>query len=275
MKKVCKVCPHHCSIGEGQLGFCRARTNIDGEITCENYGKLTSIALDPIEKKPFARFLPGSLVLSVGSYGCNLRCPFCQNNEISMTSSEKINTQKVMPEKLVGMAASIKDQGNIGIAYTYNEPLISYEYVRDCAKLAKEKDLKNVVVTNGFICEEPLMELLPYIDAMNIDLKSFSEEFYKKIRGNLETVKRTISLAAKQCHVEVTNLIIPGENDGEDEMKKLSSWLASINPEIPLHVTRFFPRWLMRSKKATPVEKIYRLSEIARENLRYVYEGNI
>lgn len=192
-----------------------------------------------------------------------------------MTSSEKINTQKVMPEKLVGMAASIKDQGNIGIAYTYNEPLISYEYVRDCAKLAKEKDLKNVVVTNGFICEEPLMELLPYIDAMNIDLKSFSEEFYKKIRGNLETVKRTISLAAKQCHVEVTNLIIPGENDGEDEMKKLSSWLASINPEIPLHVTRFFPRWLMRSKKATPVEKIYRLSEIARENLRYVYEGNI
>lgn len=159
MKKVCKVCPHHCSIGEGQLGFCRARTNIDGEITCENYGKLTSIALDPIEKKPFARFFPGSLVLSVGSYGCNLRCPFCQNNEISMTSSEKINTQKVMPEKLVGMAASIKDQGNIGIAYTYNEPLISYEYVRDCAKLAKEKDLKNVVVTNGFICEEPLMKL--------------------------------------------------------------------------------------------------------------------
>ena len=233
------------------------------------------MALDPIEKKPLNRFLPGSYILSVGSYGCNFRCPFCQNSGISMTSGEIINTEKVMPETLVNMALSLTNKGNIGIAYTYNEPMISYEYVMDSARLAKEKGLKNVVVTNGYICERPLLELLPFIDAMNIDLKAFSDNFYKKVRGDLETVKRTISLAAKQCHVEITTLIIPDENDGENEMKELSSWIASVNPDIPLHVTRFFPRWLMRSKKPTPVEKIYRLAEIARENLRYVYEGNI
>lgn len=275
MKKVCEICPHHCSIDEGQLGFCRARTNIDGKIVCENYGKLTSIALDPIEKKPLNRFFPGSLILSVGSYGCNLRCSFCQNNSISMACSENINTEKVMPETLVSMAMGLINKGNIGIAYTYNEPLISYEYVMDCARLAKKNGLKNVVVTNGYICEKPLLELLPFIDAMNIDLKAFSDKFYKKIKGDLETVKTTISLAAKQCHVEVTTLIIPDENDEEDEMKELSSWLASVNPDIPLHVTRFFPRWLMMNKSATPVEKLYRLADIARENLRFVYEGNI
>ncbi|NLX77050.1 MAG: AmmeMemoRadiSam system radical SAM enzyme [Clostridiaceae bacterium] len=275
MKKVCDVCPHHCKISEGQLGFCRARTNRDGKIVCENYGKLTSIALDPVEKKPLHRFFPGSFILSVGSYGCNLRCPFCQNSGISMTCGDQINTERVMPKELVNVAKSLTDKGNIGIAYTYNEPLIGYEYVMDCARLAKEEGLKNVAVTNGYICEGPLMKLLPFIDAMNIDLKAFTEEFYKKVRGNIETVKRTIALAAKKCHVEVTTLIIPGENDSEEEMEKLSSWLASINPEIPLHVTRFFPRWLMKSKKPTPVEKIYRLADVARKNLRYVYEGNI
>jgi len=275
LKKVCDVCPHHCKISEGQLGFCRARTNRDGKIVCENYGKLTSIALDPVEKKPLHRFFPGSFILSVGSYGCNLRCPFCQNSGISMTCGDQINTERVMPKELVNVAKSLTDKGNIGIAYTYNEPLIGYEYVMDCARLAKEEGLKNVAVTNGYICEGPLMKLLPFIDAMNIDLKAFTEEFYKKVRGNIETVKRTIALAAKKCHVEVTTLIIPGENDSEEEMEKLSSWLASINPEIPLHVTRFFPRWLMKSKKPTPVEKIYRLADVARKKLRYVYEGNI
>ncbi|ANX00103.1 radical SAM protein [Thermoclostridium stercorarium subsp. leptospartum DSM 9219] len=275
MKAVCEICPHHCSIDEGQLGFCRARTNKNGEIVCENYGKLTSIALDPIEKKPLKRFFPGSFILSVGSYGCNLKCPFCQNYEISMTCGGKISTEKVMPELLVDMAESLVSRGNIGIAYTYNEPLISYEYVMDCARLAKRKSLKNVVVTNGYICEKPLEELLPYIDAMNIDLKSFSNEFYKNIKGDLETVKNTITLAAKNCHVEVTTLIIPGENDSGEEMEELSAWLASISPEIPLHVTRFFPRYLMTEKKPTPVDKILKLADVARKNLRYVYEGNI
>jgi len=275
LKKVCEICPHHCAIEEGKTGFCNARTNIDGVIVCDNYGKLTAIALDPIEKKPLKRFFPGSFILSAGSYGCNLRCPFCQNCEISMAGGDMINTEYVTPEKLVSMAKSLINRGNIGIAYTYNEPMISFEYVMECSRLARENRLKNVVVTNGYICEEPLTKLLPYIDAMNIDLKAFTDEFYKKIKGDLETVKTTISTAAKQCHVEVTTLIIPGENDGDDEMIELSSWLASVNPDIPLHITRFFPRWRMLDKEATPVGTIYRLADIAREKLHYVYEGNI
>lgn len=275
MKKVCEICPHHCAIEEGKLGLCRGRTNIGGEIVCENYGKITSIALDPIEKKPLNRFYPGSFILSAGSYGCNLRCSFCQNSSISMTCGDETDYEQVMPGELVNIADSLRNKGNIGIAYTYNEPLISYEYVMDCAKHAKEKGLKNVVVTNGYICEEPLLKILSFIDAMNIDLKAFTDEFYKKINGDLETVKRTIQLAAKQCHVEVTTLIIPGENDSTDEMRQLSSWLASVDPDIPLHVTRFFPRWRMRDRQATPVETVYRLADIAREKLHYVYEGNI
>lgn len=275
MKVVCNICPHHCYIGEGKLGFCKARKNIGGEIICENYGKLTSIAVDPIEKKPLNRFYAGSSILSVGSYGCNLRCPHCQNNRISMTSGGKVETQEVMPEKLIDLAEILKARGNIGIAYTYNEPLIGYEYVKDCAKLAKQKGLKNVVVTNGYICEGPLLELLPFIDAMNIDLKAFTDEFYQTMQGDLKTVKTTIAHAAKQCHVEVTTLIIPDENDSEEEMKQLSAWLASIDSNIPLHISRFFPSWHTVDKCPTPVETIYRLAEIARGNLRYVYEGNI
>jgi len=168
-----------------------------------------------------------------------------------------------------------KIRGNIGIAYTYNEPLVSYEFVRDCAVLAREKELKNVVVTNGYICSEPLLELLPFIDAMNIDLKAFTDKFYRKMRGDLETVKTTITLAAEQCHVEVTTLVIPGENDSEEEMEQLSSWLASVNPEIPYHISRFFPRFEMQDRGPTPVDTIYRLAGVARKHLKYVYEGNV
>ena len=275
MKLECGICPHHCSLEEGQRGLCRARMNISGTVTCENYGKLSAMALDPIEKKPLYQFHPGSKILSVGSYGCNLRCVFCQNNEISMASPEKIHTDQVMPEKLVDYALKTRNRGNIGIAYTYNEPLVSYEFVRDCAALAREDGLKNVVVTNGYICSEPLVQLLPYLDAMNIDLKAFTEEFYHKMRGDLETVKNSIALAAKECHVEVTTLIIPGENDSEDEMEKLSSWLASINPEIPYHISRFFPRFEMQDRGPTPLDTIYRLADVARKHLKYVYEGNV
>ncbi len=274
MKTECQICPHHCKLDEGQTGFCHARVNHNGTIICKNYGKLTAIALDPIEKKPLRRFFPGSRILSAGSYGCNLRCLFCQNSEISMTDGNQINTDKVSPEELVHHASELKNKGNIGIAYTYNEPLVGWEYVRDSAVLAKSRGLVNVVVTNGYICSGPLMELLPDIDAMNIDLKAFTESFYNKMSGDLETVKTTITLAAKQCHVEVTTLIIPGENDSEDEMNELSLWLSSVNPEIPLHITRFFPRWHMLDRDATSVETISWLSEIAKRNLRYVYMGN-
>jgi len=274
MKVICELCPHHCALEEGKTGICRARKNVQGTIICENYGKVTSMALDPIEKKPLHCFYPGSRILSVGSYGCNLRCPFCQNSDISMADAGTAETQFVSPETLVEKALALVKQGNIGIAYTYNEPLVGYEYVLDCAKLAREHTLKNVLVTNGTICEKPLLELLPYIDAMNIDLKAFTERFYKMIGGDLETVKQTIRLAARTSHVEITTLIVPGENDSEAEMDALSLWLASVDPEIPLHVTRFFPRWKMTDRDATPVKTVYALAQIARRHLKYVYEGN-
>ncbi len=275
MKAKCNICPHHCELEEGRLGICRGRRNMGGEVVSENYGKLTALALDPIEKKPLYHYYPGSRILSVGSYGCNLNCPFCQNYDISMTGGGETEFQEITCEELVAKALEVKSRGNIGIAYTYNEPLIGYEFVRDSAKLAKSRGLKNVAVTNGYICEEPLKELLPLIDAFNIDLKSFTEGFYHKLRGDLATVKQSIKLASVRCHVEVTTLIIPGENDSEVEMKALSGWLAGIDPEIPLHISRFFPRWRMQDRSATPVEKVFRLAEIARKNLKYVYEGNV
>ncbi|NLX93393.1 MAG: AmmeMemoRadiSam system radical SAM enzyme [Clostridiales bacterium] len=273
MKVICTLCPHHCALEEGKTGLCRARKNVQGTIISESYGKVTSIALDPIEKKPLNRFYPGGMILSVGSFGCNLRCPFCQNSDIA-TADSSIQTQHVSPETLVNKALELTPRGNIGIAYTYNEPLVGYEYVLDCARLARENNIKNVVVTNGMICEEPLLALLPYIDAMNIDLKAYTESFYKKLGGDLATVKNTIHLAAKACHVEVTTLIIPGENDSVAEMDALSSWLASIDSSIPLHISRFFPQWQMKDCAATPVKTVYALAEVARKHLEYVYEGN-
>jgi pyruvate formate lyase activating enzyme len=246
----------------------------DGKVVSENYGRITAMALDPIEKKPLYHFYQGSKILSVGSYGCNLRCPWCQNHDISMVKGKDIDFGNTSPEALVKQAYDLKGRGNIGIAYTYNEPLIGYEFVKDCSTLAKEKGLKNVVVTGGFICEEPLRELLPLIDAFNIDLKGFSHAFYEKLKGDLDTVKNTIAIAAANCHVEVTTLIIPGDNDSEEEMEALSSWLSSISPDIPLHISRFFPRWKMQDREATPVETVYRLADIARRKLKNVYEGN-
>ncbi len=274
MRTECEICPHRCKIEEGHVGLCRARRNQDGRILCGNYGNLTALALDPIEKKPLYHFYPGSRILSVGSYGCNLSCPFCQNCDISMVGANGIESQQVTVAELVGKAWELRSSGNIGIAYTYNEPLIGFEFVRDCAVEVKKLGLKNVAVTNGYICEKPLRELLPLIDAFNIDLKGFTEEFYHKLRGDLATVKQTIRLAAEQSHVEVTTLIIPGENDSEEEMEELSGWIADLNPEIPLHISRFFPRYHMKDRNATPVSKVYRLAEVARRKLRYVHEGN-
>lgn len=191
-----------------------------------------------------------------------------------MVSKDEALTEYKEPEHIVNLALSLKDRNNIGIAYTYNEPLIGYEYVRDCAMLAKKHGLKNVVVTNGCFEEMVLEEIIPYIDAFNIDLKGFTDEFYKKLGGDLDTVKNFIKMAAKHAHVEVTTLIIPSENDSEEEMRDLSKFLADISPEIPLHVSRFFPTYKMIDRPATEVAKVYRLADLARENLRYVYEGN-
>lgn len=274
MKATCDLCIHHCVLEEGQTGVCRARANENGNVICLNYGKLTSLALDPIEKKPLRRFYPGSRILSVGSFGCNLRCPFCQNHSISMAENDSVQTIYMRPDQLVAQALALRPHGNIGLAYTYNEPLVGYEYVWDCAALARDCGLKNVLVSNGTISQLPWEKLLPLIDAANIDLKGFAPSWYKRLGGNLETVKRNIRLAAGACHLEVTTLLIPGENDSEEEIHALASWLASIDAAIPLHLSRFFPCFEMKDRSSTPVEKVFRLAEIARESLRFVYTGN-
>ena len=272
---VCGICPRHCSLKEGQAGVCRARSNRGGAVVCDNYGAVTALALDPIEKKPLYHFHPGSYILSAGSFGCNMRCPFCQNSHISMVGAESAKPgPRTRPEQLVEEALAERNRGNIGLAYTYNEPLVGYEFVLDCARLAAEAGLENVLVTNGYICPEPLRKLLPYIHAMNIDLKGFRGEYYARLGGDLETVKETIKTAAGVCHVEVTTLIVPGENDSESEIANLAAWLADISPDMPYHVSRFFPRWKMAGMEPTPAPVVYHLANIAREYLRYVYEGN-
>lgn len=271
---ICELCFHHCGLSEGQTGFCRARACRDGAIVPLNYGKLTSLALDPIEKKPLRRFRPGSLILSAGSFGCNLRCPFCQNHPISMAADGEAETAEVSPEALADKALELAPRGSIGVAYTYNEPLIGYEYVRDCAALVRGRGMVNVLVTNGTIEEKPWRELLPLIDAVNIDLKGFTPEWYRKLGGDLEAVKRSIALAAEQCHVEVTTLLVPGENDSAGEVRTLAQWLASVDRDIPLHLSRFFPRYRMTDKQATPVETVYQLADEAKAYLSFVYTGN-
>ncbi|MEI8199388.1 MAG: AmmeMemoRadiSam system radical SAM enzyme [Eubacteriales bacterium] len=270
----CGICPHRCNLKEGQTGLCRARSNRGGQIRCDNYGLVTSLALDPIEKKPLHRFFPGSTILSAGSFGCNMHCPFCQNFEISMADINTSAYTSISPEKLISQAVSLKSKDNIGVAFTYNEPFVGYEYVWDSSVLAHKNDLKTVLVTNGYVNEEPLLRLLPYIDAMNIDLKTFSGEYYRLLGGNLEDVKRTISLSSLACHVEVTTLIVPGQNDTDEEMRSLSAWLASVNPDIPLHISRFFPRYKMLDRPATNIKTVYHLAGIARDALHFVYEGN-
>lgn len=270
----CTLCPHHCRLAPGAVGFCRARENVDGTIVDRNYGLLTSLALDPIEKKPLRRFHPGSMILSAGSFGCNLRCPFCQNASISQVGEEAARW-KVTPRELLQLALEYKEKaGNIGVAFTYNEPLVGYEYMRDCAKLLKEQGLATVLVTNGMIDPAAWQALLPLIDAANIDLKGFTPDFYEWLQGDLETVKTNIRAAVEAgCHVEVTTLVIPGRNDSDEEMEQEAAWLAGLSPELPLHLSRYFPRWQLATP-ATPVPTVYHLAAVARKWLKYVYEGN-
>ncbi|QSZ26766.1 AmmeMemoRadiSam system radical SAM enzyme [Aceticella autotrophica] len=265
----CLLCPHDCMIKEGKYGFCNVRKNVNGTLNTENYGIVTAIALDPMEKKPLYHFYPGRYILSVGTFGCNLRCAFCQNWEISQ---QKLEGNFALPEQLIHIAKS--QENNIGIAYTYNEPTIWFEYVIECAKAARENGLKNVLVSNGFINIEPLKELLKYIDAMNIDIKAFTDEYYRKLcYGKLDNVLRTVEVAAKSCHVEITTLLVTGENDNVDEMEKLAKWLSGINKNIPLHFTRYFPHYKM-TNPPTPIETLKLVSETGKKYLNYVYTGN-
>ncbi len=271
----CPVCPHHCLIPEGSCGRCGARKNRNGKIQCVNYGTLTSIAMDPIEKKPLAFYYPGSFILSVGSFGCNMACPFCQNYEISDPgAASRIPSYHLSPEQLCALAEKESQRGNIGVAFTYNEPLIGYEYVRDCAKLLRENGMKTVLVTNGMAERSIFEELLPFIDAMNIDLKGFRPEIYQRLGGDLETVKTSITLAASRCHVELTSLIVPGFNDSLEDMQTEADWIAGIDPDLPLHLTRYFPRHKMHAP-ATDLSLLQQLKKIAQGRLSRVLLGNV
>ena len=278
----CELCPHRCVIAEHASGICGARENRGGAIIASGYGQVSSTALDPIEKKPLSMFHPGTYILSIGGYGCNLRCPFCQNFEISIEYEQargakpgggETDAYYLTPGDVAGLAVRTIPKGNIGVAYTYNEPLINYEFLYDCAELVRKAGMYNIIVTNGYINKEPLRNLLPLIDAMNIDLKGFSDAFYKKTGGSLEAVKETIAESRAHCHVEVTTLVIPGEN--EDDVIELSKWLASVDAGIPLHLTRFFPRYRYRDREPTPRETIYRLRDVAKTRLNNVFAGNV
>lgn len=275
-KKIqCRLCPHNCALTLNQTGKCRARKNIEGKLYSLTYGIASSVAIDPIEKKPLYHFYPGSMILSIGSFGCNFKCGFCQNWEISHVGIEEADYYKeVSPQQLLVYAQRYRD--NIGISYTYNEPLINFEFVLETAKLFHQKGYKNVLVTNGFINKEPLLELLPYIDAANIDLKSFNKEFYKKIcDGNLDFVLQTIeTFFENKKHIELTTLVIPQHNDSEKEIGEIVNYVASLSKNIPLHFSRYYPMYKFEVP-ATSVNVLKKFYDIARQKLNYVYLGNV
>lgn len=277
----CNVCHNHCDLEEDREGLCKARICRDGKVVPKNYGHVTSIALDPIEKKPLNLFYPGSKIISVGSYGCNLRCPFCQNHEISYDFGKEYpyGFREMSPKEVADIALEYKDEGNIGVAFTYNEPLVGYEFVVDAAKKVHENGMKTVLVSNGNVTLEVAKQVIPHIDAMNIDLKGFTDKYYQEVLcGDRKLVMDFISMAAEVCHVEVTTLIVPGFNDSEDEIKELSKWVASLDngrgkEKVALHLSRYFPRFKMDTP-ATDVDLIYRLRSVAAKELDHVFTGN-
>ena len=270
---LCLLCPHGCRIADGQVGLCRVRKNVGGSLFSLNYGRVSAVHLDPVEKKPLFHFHPGSLILSLGTVGCNLACSFCQNWTIAHTG-DTAGTRLLSPEHAVAMAQA--EPGNIGLAYTYNEPFIWYEYVLETAERARASGLKNVLVTNGYVQEEPLRRMLPLIDAMNVDVKSTRQEFYRELcRGTPEPPRRTVEIAKEcGCLVEVTNLVIPNWNDGEEDLRALIDWVAGVDPNMPLHFSRYHPDYRL-AEPPTPAETLFRARELAREKLRYVYVGNL
>jgi pyruvate formate lyase activating enzyme len=266
----CTLCPNACLIAEGKHGVCRVRFNRDGRLDIPFYGRISALAVDPIEKKPLYHYYPGASILSAGFVGCSLRCGFCQNWHISQSTSAE--TQFLSPEKMV---AAAQRGGSFGIAYTYSEPLIHIEYLLETAALAREAGLKNVLVSNGYINREPAEEVLGLVDAANIDLKAFDPAFYREeTGGDLEEVKRFIAQAAGKIHLEVTTLIIPTKNDSPAQIEGIARFLASLDPRIPLHLSRYTPQHRY-TIPPTPVETVRRLAEVARAYLPFVYMGNV
>lgn len=269
-KLVCDLCPHHCKLKEGQAGVCRYRRREGDRIYASNYAEVASLAIDPIEKKPLYHFRPGSMILSIGANGCNLKCLFCQNCEISQGD---VPTRHLPLEELLKMASL---RGSIGVAFTYSEPLMWYEYVTDSAGKLRDQGSAVVLVTNGFIEEEPLKRLLPVVDAMNIDLKSLDEDFYRRIcKARLDPVKRSIVMAHEAgVHVEITHLVVTGWNDREESITDLARWVASVDDEIPLHLSRYFPHYRYH-EPPTSEAFLRKALRLARRELKFVYLGNI
>lgn len=267
----CHLCPNECLIPDGGRGSCGVRHNKGGVLYTDVYGKTTGIALDPIEKKPLYRYHPGKSIISLGTKGCNLHCSFCQNWHISQELDAP--TREITPQEAVSRAKAL---GSFGIAYTYNEPFIWYEFVLDTAKLARQAGLENVLVTNGYVNMEPLEEMLPYIDAMNIDLKAFDEGFYSKVcKARLKPVLDVIKASALACHIELTTLLIPTLNDSEEMVRREVDWICqNVGPDTPLHFSRYFPCYKMELPP-TPLESVERAVRIAREKMKYVYAGNV
>jgi pyruvate formate lyase activating enzyme len=269
----CKLCPHFCKIASGKKGICGVRKNTGEKIELMTYGVISGHSLDPVEKKPLYHFFPGHNILSIGSYGCNMRCDFCQNWHISQKTAESFSPD-TDPDKIATECSS--SHKNIGLAFTYNEPVIWFEFMRDTAIRIKEKGLYTVMVSNGFVNSDPLNEITGFIDAFNIDLKAFDESFYKKLTGaDLEPVKEALKQIAKAGkHLEVTTLIIPGRNDSEQEMEAESKWISEeLGNETPLHISRYYPMY-KRDDPATPQSTLARLFETASKHLKYVYLGN-
>lgn len=273
MTVTCQLCPHACQLRAGSLGRCRQRTLRDGRIVALNYGQVSSLALDPIEKKPLYHFYPGTTILSLGSVGCNLRCQYCQNYHIAQEQPE---CKEMQPQTVVNLAqATRRRANNIGLAFTYNEPAVGFEFVLETAQLAQSKGLKTVLVTNGYLQAEPWRELLKHMDALNIDVKAFSEEVYRELcGGSLAPVLRNVELAWELSHVEVTYLVVPGVNDEPKAFEQFTLWLADLSPDIPLHLTRYFPSYKL-TMAPTPLTTLQQLASLAREHLNFVYLGNV
>ncbi len=278
----CLLCPHHCVIAPEKTGLCQVRRNLKGELYSLNYGQISSDNMDPIEKKPLYHFYPGSSILSLGTLGCNMSCSFCQNASISQIPRNEIDiyfrrlTQKITPQQVASIVKKLFKKGNIGIAYTYNEPSIWFEFVADCAREVKKAGGKNVLVTNGFLEEDPQKELMPYIDAVNVDIKSIDDGYYRKLCGaRLQPVLDYCRRAKESALVELTNLIVTGENDSAESIAGLVDWVSeNLGRDTPIHFSRYHPSFRFDAP-ATDIQVLSLAYEIAIKKLDYVYVGNV
>lgn len=274
---LCTLCPRECVISEGKYGYCGARKNIEGELYSVAYAETTAANSDPIEKKPLYHFHPGTRVFSMSTAGCNFECKHCQNWRLSQSTTEEVHTERITPEEAIERT---EKTGCDGIAYTYGEPVIWFEYALDTSKLASEKGLYNVFVTNGYINTEAWGEIQPYLDGMNVDVKAFNDEFYRDICGvpSVRPVLKTCEWAVEnEVHLEITNLLIPNQNDDPDQIRKMCRWISKdLNPSVPLHFSRFTPQYKFQDKTPTPVKTLEKAYDIAKEEgIEYVYVGNV